>query len=170
VTAPASYWVVHGRLLAGEYPGSSENAGARARIASLVVGKGVSFFMDLTERGENGLRPYANLLEGTCGRNGIPVAYDRIPVPDYEAPSSQQMVRILDTIDDAILAGHVVYLHCHMGIGRTGTVVGCYLVRRGRRGHEALDIADQRRIRATDSRHSLASKQRAMVLAWRAGG
>ena len=169
MTAPEAYWVVPGRLLAGEYPGYSEQARARARIASLVIARGVSFFLDLTEKGENGLRPYSDLLEGTCAGNGMPVAYDRIPVPDYEAPSSRQMVRILDTIDAAVLAGHVVYLHCYMGIGRTGTVVGCYLVRRGHQGHEALGMADRRRIRATRSPHSLATAQRAMVLAWRLG-
>jgi len=48
------------------------------------------------------------------------------------------MTGILDRIDEAITGGHVVYVHCWGGIGRTGTVVGCHLVRHGLNGDEAL--------------------------------
>jgi protein-tyrosine phosphatase len=34
--------------------------------------------------------------------------------------------------------GRKIYLHCWGGIGRTGTTVGCYLVRHGNTGEEAL--------------------------------
>ena len=41
--------------------------------------------------------------------------------------------------DDAELqTGRKIYLHCWGGIGRTGTTVGCYLVRSGKTGEEAL--------------------------------
>jgi hypothetical protein len=36
-------------------------------------------------------------------------------------------------------AGRKIYLHCWGGIGRTGTTVGCYLVRQGKSGAEALE-------------------------------
>ena len=49
------------------------------------------------------------------------------------------MVKILDTIDEALAEGHTVYVHCWGGIGRTGTVVGCHLVRHGKQGEEALE-------------------------------
>jgi protein-tyrosine phosphatase len=48
------------------------------------------------------------------------------------------MRSILDTIDAALQSGRKIYLHCWGGIGRTGTTVGCYLVRRGMNGEEAL--------------------------------
>ena len=35
--------------------------------------------------------------------------------------------------------GRGVYVHCAGGIGRTGTVVGCYLVRHGMQGEAALE-------------------------------
>ena len=42
------------------------------------------------------------------------------------------MNRILNHVDDAIRTRKKkVYLHCHGGIGRTGTAIGCYLVRHG---------------------------------------
>jgi protein-tyrosine phosphatase len=49
------------------------------------------------------------------------------------------MESILDMIDDCLKAGRKVYLHCWGGIGRTGTTVGCYLVRHGMSGDEALN-------------------------------
>jgi protein-tyrosine phosphatase len=42
------------------------------------------------------------------------------------------MQSILDTIDLELQAGHGVYVHCWGGIGRTGTVIGCWLKRHGR--------------------------------------
>jgi hypothetical protein len=45
---------------------------------------------------------------------------------------------ILDTIDASLQAGQKIYLHCWGGIGRTGTTVGCYLVRQGMSGVAAL--------------------------------
>ena len=49
------------------------------------------------------------------------------------------MDRILDAIDHALAGGKSVYVHCWGGVGRTGTVVGCYLVRHGATGSSALD-------------------------------
>ena len=48
------------------------------------------------------------------------------------------MRAILDVIDDALQDDAPLYVHCWGGIGRTGTVVGCWLVERGRTGKEAL--------------------------------
>ena len=39
--------------------------------------------------------------------------------------------------------GRTVYLHCWGGVGRTGTVVGCWLVRHGRTGDEALQQLEE---------------------------
>ena len=48
------------------------------------------------------------------------------------------MRAILDLIESAIDAGAPVYVHCWGGIGRTGTVVCCWLVERGLSGEQAL--------------------------------
>jgi protein-tyrosine phosphatase len=39
------------------------------------------------------------------------------------------MKQILDEIDAQLAAGRPVYVHCWGGKGRTGTVIGCYLIR-----------------------------------------
>jgi len=46
-------------------------------------------------------------------------------------PTTRQMREILDTIHSEIGNGGVVYVHCWGGKGRTGTVVGCFLLENG---------------------------------------
>lgn len=48
------------------------------------------------------------------------------------------MQEIQARIRAALTFGRCVYVHCHAGIGRTGTVVGCYLVEKGLDGKAAL--------------------------------
>ena len=52
------YWVVPGKLLAGEYPRNVDDASSQQKIARL-TDAGVSVFIDLTEAGE--LSPYTQL-------------------------------------------------------------------------------------------------------------
>ena len=62
------------------------------------------------------------------------------PITDMSVPRrAAEMAAILDAIDGALGQGRTVYVHCWGGIGRTGTVVGCWLVRHGLTGLGALD-------------------------------
>jgi protein-tyrosine phosphatase len=81
------------------------------------------------------------------------------------------MKAILDHIDRAITYEKMVYVHCWGGIGRTGTVVGCYLVRHGLSGPEALErLQILRRETAKWWRSSPETdEQRAMILSWQIG-
>ena len=158
---PDSYWVERGQFLAGEYPGSEDLDNAVAKVASLREA-GVDFFLDLTEAGERGLRPYEHLIEGTG------VTYQRFPVKDLTCPAHHEMSTILDTIDAALADGRTVYLHCWGGIGRTGTVVGCYLVRHGSPPDAALAQIAAWRSGTPDGRRESpeTQEQRDFVLGW----
>lgn len=125
---PDSYWVTEGKLLAGEYPGAKLDSQAAARLADF-RDSGVTSFVDLTEA-EEGLAPYEHLVDGA--------RWLRMPIRDQHCPSAEEMRTILDRIDRELADGHVVYVHCWGGHGRTGTVVGCWLVRRGSNPAEAL--------------------------------
>ena len=139
---PDAYWVVPGQLLAGEYPGSREEPAARRKVR-LFLAAGFGFYLDLTEEGE--LEPYAQQLQEEAAARHMAVDHCRIPIPDLGNPAPATVMRILDTIDAAITAGRRVYVHCWGGIGRTGTIAGCYLVRHGMSGGQAL--ADIERLR-----------------------
>ncbi|WP_419176258.1 protein-tyrosine phosphatase family protein [Desulfosediminicola sp.] len=54
-----------------------------------------------------------------------------IPIPDETAPSMDEMEKGLEWLDEAVYLGKKVLVHCRHGIGRTGTFVTAYLLRRG---------------------------------------
>ncbi len=127
---PNTYWLIAGRLLAGEYPGARDPIQARAKIAAF-LDAGITTFVDLTEAHE--LAPYQPLLPRTD------IEYHRFPIRDLSVPGdARHMNEILDAIDVALAARRNVYVHCWGGIGRTGTVVACWLQLHGRSPDEAL--------------------------------
>ncbi len=129
-----TFWISE-RLLAGEYPGHWDDTVARQRLQAY-LDSGVTCFIDLTQEGE--LVPYQDLLpdHGLAGRR---IVYQRMAIRDLSVPRSPEfMAATLDKIDQAMDAGHTVYIHCWGGVGRTGTVVGCHLVRHGMGGDQAL--------------------------------
>lgn len=131
------YWLVPGKVMAGEYPGGATRARSREKVR-LHLDAGIRTFVDLT--GEDELAPYDEDLAAEARRLGeLPADHLRFPIRDMGVPSSPERMRaVLDAIDRAAAARPVVYVHCWGGIGRTGTVVGCYLVRHGLTGQEAL--------------------------------
>ena len=131
-----SYWVEPDRLAAREYPGDINSDRAIEKIRAL-LGAGVDHFIDLT--GEDWLKPYIQILEQEANRLGRTVSRENHPIVDLSVPRSpDEMTTILDAIDNALSGGRTVYVHCWGGVGRTGTVVGCWLVRHGHTGEEAL--------------------------------
>ncbi len=139
-----SYWVVPGSVMAGEYPGTPEEEKTRKRIQALLK-SGVRTFIDLTKPGDS-YHPYQSLLYHEAEEYGFEVTWKNHSIPDLGVPTKSQMIRILDEIDLAKDQGKMTYIHCIAGIGRTGTVVGCYLVRHGCPVDSVLmQIAEQRK-------------------------
>ena len=133
---PNSYWVVQGRFAAGEYPGAIGPRAAADKVRA-VLEAGIDCFVDLTEEGE--LVPYLSIAEEEARRLGRDIEWTRRPTVDISVPRSPgEMAGILDAIDSALGRGRIVYVHCWGGVGRTGTVVGCWLVRHGYTGEGAL--------------------------------
>ena len=187
---PYSYWVKRGQLLAGEYPGSQitrspkrtartlmdtllalvflgpkGRKGNKRKISNLVRA-GVTLFIDLTEPNE--LKPYEPLLAQEADKMGRSVEFARFAIRDRHIPTKDQMAEILDAIDRSIESGGTVYVHCLRGIGRTGTVVGCYLARHGTTGEQALhEIGRLRKgLLSSSWRSPETEQQRQMVMHW----
>ena len=138
-----TYWVDPGRFAAGEYPGARRRKEAATRLRTLLRA-GIDCFIDLTQPHE-GLAPYAGIAAQEASRLDIEFVHERHSIVDMGVPRSQQQTAgILDAIDKALDDGKSVYVHCWGGIGRTGTVVGCWLVRHGMTGDEALAQIAQR--------------------------
>lgn len=126
---PNSYWVTPERLLAGEHPARNDESETRDRLERLREAR-INYFVDLTEQGE--MPEYQGLLPRGSH-------YLRFPIRDMDVPEDIGEMRLfLGRIDRALALGRRIYVHCRMGIGRTGLVVGCYLAERGSPGPAAL--------------------------------
>ena len=108
----------NGIIYAGEYPGDKNDELAKQKIEQMHH-FGIRHFIDLTEDGE--LRPYSHLLPaGTT--------YTRFPIADCGAPKSIESVQsLLLRIEELKKMDGYVYVHCWGGVGRTGTIIACYL-------------------------------------------
>jgi protein-tyrosine phosphatase len=76
------------------------------------------------------------------------------PIPDGSSPARRDMPSFRELVDGIIASlesGMVVVVHCRGGLGRTGTVVACCLVRMGRSSEEAMAITRKARPGAIES-------------------
>ena len=132
---PESYWIIPARFLAGEYPAAPTVSRTRERLSRFLEA-GIDTFFDLTIQNE--LPSYLPLLREQANLRNLDVRYERFSILDHRIPMRGVMTGILDAIDSTLAEGHNIYVHCWGGIGRTGTTVGCYLVRQGLTGEQAL--------------------------------
>ena len=101
----------------------------------LAVGHAPMSYGELEAIRDQGVDGIVNLCGEYCDLHqiqkdfGFEVYY--LPVQDNEAPSLQELEKALQWLDEAIYLGKKVLVHCHLGIGRTGTFVTSYLLRRG---------------------------------------
>ncbi len=57
------------------------------------------------------------------------VKYLHVPTEDYSAPDMQQIDEAVEFIQKRIQENEPVMVHCAAGIGRTGTILACYLIK-----------------------------------------
>lgn len=113
-------WLVPGRVAACAYPRSEEEL-------ALLAGAGVGLLINLH------VSPHD---PATLARHGLTELH--LPVPDYTPPALRQLARGVAALEDALAAGQGVAVHCGAGLGRTGTLLACYLVGRGLTADEAI--------------------------------
>lgn len=152
VVRARAFWVAAPRFIAGAYPGDVDAQAHRAKLEALLE-LGVTHVVTLMEASEVGhggtpFTPYAPHLE----QSGVVVV--RHPIRDVSTPSAETVTAVLDTIDRALASGGTVYLHCWGGRGRTGVIVGCWLVRHGWiQPRDAARERAQLRSRCADAAH-----------------
>lgn len=120
VVLPNFGWIIEGRLAGVSRP--------RTEDAYLTLaGLGVGALLTLTEE---------PLLPETLARHGLRATH--IPVPDFMPPTPAQVEQAMAALDTFHEQGLTVAVHCAAGLGRTGTILACCLVRQGTPAHEAI--------------------------------
>ncbi len=103
---------------------------------------------ELRELREHGIAGLVSLTPAPTDPDALAVADLQslhLPVLDFDAPGVAQIDRFVAWTRALIQRGRAVAVHCAGGMGRTGTMLGCFLVATGLSAEEA--IASVRRLR-----------------------
>lgn len=68
-----------------------------------------------------------------------------LPVPDGMPPTAEQVARLVEFVDACLRGEGAVAVHCEAGLGRTGVMLGAYLVAKGESASAAIE-----RVRAVE--------------------
>jgi atypical dual specificity phosphatase len=114
MSKPLNFSWVEPNLLAGlAYPG-------RVEELNWLRANGIQVLLTLTEQ---------PLSKSDINESGIFAIHE--PIPDWQAPSIEQLERCLGVIRMANEKKFAVAVHCAAGIGRTGTILAAYLISKG---------------------------------------
>ena len=163
------YWLLPGRIIAGEYPRNLDDESSRLKLRTILAA-GVTQFVDLTEAHE--LEPYTDIMQAEAAQQGLTAKHRRHPIRDLRVPKSDAMRVILDSV--ATNHAGVTYVHCWGGVGRTGTVAGCLLIEAGFTAEEAITILAKKWVvmekRRRHPRTPETREQFEFIRAWKGGG
>jgi atypical dual specificity phosphatase len=95
-----------------------------------------------------GLRAIVSLTEqplpdAALTRHGLAAVH--LPVRDCTPPSVAQIEPAITAIDGWLTRGMPAAVHCAAGLGRTGTILACYLARQGENPETAIANVRARR-------------------------
>lgn len=139
----------------GAWVGGTAAGGGRVRACAYprthralagLAARGVSVLVNLHARAHGPAR---------LAPHGLREAH--VPMRDFGAPAPAQLDAALAAVDAALAAGRGVAVHCGGGLGRTGTVLACHLVRRGASADDAVARVRAARPGAVETRVQLAA-------------
>ncbi len=114
-----------------------------ADLACLRDTCGEAVLVTLLEEGEMWTIGLGGLLD-EARRAGLESLW--FPIRDGTAPPDlDQAARLVGRILERLGAGRTVVIHCHGGIGRSGTVAACSLVAAGQDPRRAIELVREAR-------------------------
>lgn len=114
------YWIKENVLAIGPYPN----------------------LKDLVDITKLGFKAVINLTEDSANNEFIEnyfLSLVWIPIPDFGVPSSTDLLTFVRHMSFFERVGVPVFMHCHAGRGRSGTLSAIYLMMNGLTAEEAID-------------------------------
>jgi hypothetical protein len=96
---------------------------------------------ELPELYSDGIRAVVNLLNipsDAAVFESAGFAFLCLPMPDGGTPSTDQVTEFLHFVDEQRKAQRPIAVHCIEGLGRTGTMLGVYLIAQGQSADAAI--------------------------------
>lgn len=139
-------WIVPHQLAVGPFPKSEHQITHLSR-------SGITAVLCLTEKDE------LEVPEAVFNR----FVWERVPIPDGftgGVPTTAQFAQALSILSRWHRKGHVVYVHCLAGVGRSPSVCAAYLVQT-----QGLQLEES--IQLVKERHCLAEPDEAQIAVMR---